>query len=105
MLSLALAFACSVPDQTPAPPAGPHRSILTFSKTTGFRHDSIPFGRKAILDIAAERGWSVTFTEDADYIDSNRLKAFDAVVFLSTTGTILNKDQEKALMGFIHGGG
>ena len=58
MLSVALAFATTVQ----APPAQTHRSILTFSKTAGYRHDSIPFGRKAILDMATERGWSVSFT-------------------------------------------
>jgi cytochrome c len=83
----------------------PSRSILVFSKTAGYRHDSIPVAREAILDIGMQRGWSVTFTEDATMIDSNRLKAFDAVVFLSTTGTILDKNQEKALTSFIHGGG
>ncbi len=82
-----------------------HRSILVFSKTAGFRHDSIPVGRKAISDIALDRGWSVTLSEDANLIDSKALKAFDAVVFLSTTGTILDKKQEKALQGFIHSGG
>jgi len=82
-----------------------NRSILVFSKTAGFRHDSIPVGRQAILDLAIVRGWTVAFTEDAGQIDSKRLKAYDAVVFLSTTGTILDKKQEKALTNFIHAGG
>jgi cytochrome c len=81
------------------------RSILVLSKTAGFRHDSIPVAREAILDIGIQRGWSVTFTEDATMIEANRLKAFDAVVFLSTTGKILDSNQEKALIGFIHHGG
>ena len=81
------------------------RSILVFAKTAGFRHDSIPVGRAAILEAGIQRGWTVAFTEDAGQINPSRLKAFDAVVFLSTTGTILDKNQEKALQGFIHGGG
>jgi len=82
-----------------------HPSILVFSKTAGFRHDSIPVGRDAILDIGIKRGWAVTFTEDAGVFEPKRLRAFDAVVFLSTTGTILDKKQEKALVRFIHAGG
>ena len=82
-----------------------NRSILVFSKTAGYRHDSIPAGRKAILDIGAERGWSVTFTEDANLFDKNKLKAFDALVFLSTTGDVLNPEQEKAMTGFVRNGG
>src|SRR5579872_3399142 len=101
MLSVAMAFACVVP----APAPEPQRSILAFSKTAGYRHDSIPYARKAILDMATERKWSVTFTEDAGFIEPNHLKGFDAVVFISTTGTILDKNQQRALQGFIHGGG
>lgn len=104
MLSVALAVSCITADQT-AKPSSPIRSILTLTKTAGFRHDSIPLGRQAILDIAIQRGWTVTFTEDAAQIDGKKLKNYDAVIFLSTTGTILDKNEEKALIGFIHGGG
>ena len=88
-----------------AQPTGPIRSILVFSKTMGFRHDSIPFGRAAILDIAISKGWTVAYTENADEFQPNKLKKYDAIVFLSTTGKFLDSKQEKALVGFIHGGG
>ncbi len=82
------------------------RSLLVFSKTAGYRHESIPVARKALLDMGIERGWTVTFTEDADQFEASRLKAFDAVVFLMTTGDVLNAKQEKAFEGFVraHGG-
>ena len=84
---------------------GPPRSILVFSKTAAFRHDSIPWARKAITDAGIERGWTVTCTEDATVFNSNKLKAFDAVVFASTTGDVLNADEQKAMTSFIHAGG
>jgi len=87
--------------QTP-PPA---RSILVFSKTTGFRHDSIPVAREAILQLGIDRGWTVAFTEDANVFEPKKLKAFDCIVFLSTTGKPLDDQEGKALQGFIHGGG
>ncbi|MDR3691022.1 MAG: ThuA domain-containing protein [Fimbriimonas sp.] len=99
MLITALVFATAIHGAVPA------RSILVFSKTAGFRHDSIPVGRAAIVEMGVARGWTVTCSEDASEIDSAKLKSFDAVVFLSTTGTILDGKQEKALIGFIHGGG
>jgi cytochrome c len=83
----------------------PARSILVFSKSTGFRHDSIPTARNAILNIGIERGWTVAFTENADEFNPKNLKAYDAIVFVSTTGKPLDADQGKALVGFIHGGG
>jgi type 1 glutamine amidotransferase len=81
------------------------RSILVFSKTAGFRHDSIPVGRKALLDMGIDHGWTMTFTENADEFDAKKLKAYDAIVFLSTTGKFFNPKQEKALVSFIHSGG
>ncbi len=86
-------------------PSLTNRSILVFTKTTGFRHDSIPIGRETILGIGLERGWTVAFTENADEFTPNKLKAFDSVVFLSTTGKMLDEKQGKALVGFIHSGG
>jgi type 1 glutamine amidotransferase len=83
----------------------PPRSILAFSRTTGYRHDAIPVARKALADLAIERGWTITFTEDPKNFDSNKLKGYDAVIFLMTTGTILDADQKKAFTGFIHSGG
>ncbi len=85
--------------------AAPARSILVFSKTTGFRHDSIPTGRAALLQIAIDRGWTIAFTENADEFQAGKLKKYDAIVFLSTTGKFFDASQEKALIGFIHGGG
>ena len=101
MLSVALALAVHLTQQAPSS----HWSLLAFSKTKGFRHDSIPDAYKAILEMATQKGWAVTFTEDADFINGNMGKTYDAVIFISTTGTFLDKNQEKALQGFIHGGG
>src|SRR5687767_575856 len=83
----------------------PGKVILAFSKTAGYRHDSIPAARKVILDAGIERGWTVTFTEDASAFEPARLKSYDAVVFVLTTGDVLNPNQEKALTGFIRAGG
>lgn len=85
--------------------AAPARSILVFSKTAGYRHDSIPAGKVAIMEIAAARGWTVAYTEDASIFNKDGLRAFDAIVFLSTTGTIFDDKQQKALIDFIHKGG
>jgi cytochrome c len=90
----------------PAPaPAAEARNVLVFTKTAGFRHDSIPAARRAMLDLATERGWSITLTEDAAWFAPERLRAFDAVVFLLTTGDVLNREQEQAFEGYIRAGG
>ena len=85
--------------------AHPNPRLLVFSKTTGFRHDSIPAGQKAIREIAAEHGFTATFSEDASLFTPAKLASFDAVVFLNTTGDILDAGQKAAFQGFIRAGG
>ncbi|RYG26784.1 DUF1080 domain-containing protein [bacterium] len=84
---------------------GPQRSVLLFSKTSGFRHDSIPAARNALMKLGEERGWNVVATEDPAFFDPTRLSAFDSVVFLMTTGDVLNAEQEKAFESYVKGGG
>lgn len=60
--------------------------ILVFSKTEGFRHTSIEAGKKAFTAMAAAKGFSAAFTEDAAQFTTPNLKKYHAVVFLSTTG-------------------
>jgi type 1 glutamine amidotransferase/glucose/arabinose dehydrogenase len=87
-----------------AAPTKPGPKVLVFSKTAGFRHDSIGAGVEAMKKLAAQKGFSVTHTEDANVFLSPELGSYDAVMFLSTTGDILNADQEAAFERFIRSG-
>lgn len=84
---------------------GPRRMILVFSKTAGYRHESIPAAQDAVRQIAKERGWGVLCTEDPSYFTPKRLETFDAVLFLLTTGDVLNDEQQNAMTRFIRKGG
>ncbi|MEU0409785.1 ThuA domain-containing protein [Streptomyces griseorubiginosus] len=91
-------------------PAASHssddRRVLVFSKTAGFRHDSIPEGVAAIRDLGTSNGFTVDATEDANAFTSRNLRRYDAVVFLSTTGDVLDPAGQRAFEGYIrHGGG
>ncbi|MEU9881659.1 ThuA domain-containing protein [Streptomyces phaeochromogenes] len=79
--------------------------VLVFSKTAGFRHDSIPEGVAAVKSLGAENGFRVDATEDAGAFSSRNLSRYDAVVFLSTTGDVLNEAQQRAFEGYIKRGG
>jgi hypothetical protein len=63
-------------------------SLLVFSKTTDYRHESIPAGVAAVAEIGAELGFTVDATEDADMFDAANLSRYAAVVFLSPSGTM-----------------
>lgn len=84
---------------------GSEHQILIFSKTEGWRHDSIEAGHEAITNLASENNVSVTSTEDASYFTTDNLKKYDAVVFLNTTKTIFNDNQREAFKRYIQSGG
>ncbi|GIJ45059.1 glycosyl hydrolase [Virgisporangium aliadipatigenens] len=79
-------------------------AVLVFSKTAGFRHDSIPTGIQAIRDLGAANNFTVEATEDAGAFTPANLDRFDTVVFLSTTGDVLNATQQAAFEAFIGSG-
>ena len=107
IVGLAISVACGMNSPTPPGPSPvtPAFSILVFSKTTGFRHDSIPAGVSAVRQLGSARGFSVEATEDANAFTDDSLGKHKAVVFLSTTGDVLNAGQEAAFERFIRRGG
>lgn len=79
--------------------------ILVFTRTKGFRHDSIPVGVRCLRELAAEQGLEVDQTEDPARFTPEELARFRCVVFLSTTGNVLEDPQEKAFQEWMEGGG
>tara|TARA_B100001094_G_scaffold313710_1_gene351763 strand:+ start:74 stop:553 length:480 start_codon:yes stop_codon:yes gene_type:complete len=79
--------------------------VLVFSRTMGFRHGSIETGIESIKVLGSDYGFNVEVTEDPNVFYDEKLKHFQAVVFLNTTGDILNADQEKSFERFIQNGG
>jgi len=89
---------------TSATTSGGSGRVLVFSKTTGFRHQSIPDGIGALRDIGAQLSLEVDATEDASRIADASLARYQAVVFLSTTGDLLDDDQKAALQRYVRAG-
>ncbi|SDD05481.1 ThuA domain-containing protein [Niabella drilacis] len=79
--------------------------VLVFSKTAGFHHESIADGNTAILQLGATNNFDVDTTTDAAIFTDDSLKKYAAVVFLSTTGDVLNYRQEAAFERYIQAGG
>ena len=79
--------------------------ILVFTRTTGFRHDSIPTAVALLRSLATESGLQVEHSEDASLFRDETLRHYRAVVFASTTGNILDAAQRAALQRFVRGGG
>ncbi len=106
-VGLVLAAACGMSSQTPPGPSpvAPTFSVLVFSKTAGFRHDSIPAGINAVRQQGSVRGFSVDASEDSAVFADESLAKYKVVMFLSTTGDVLNPAQEAAFERHIRRGG
>jgi cytochrome c len=80
-------------------------NVLVFSKTAAFRHESIGAGTAALAKMAKEKGFTATYSEDAALFTEKELQKYNAVVFLNTTGDILNAEQQTSFERYIQGGG
>uniref|UniRef100_UPI00210ABB7A ThuA domain-containing protein n=1 Tax=Streptomyces sp. ODS05-4 TaxID=2944939 RepID=UPI00210ABB7A len=81
------------------------KRVLVFSRTAGYRHDSIPAGVAALKELGAGSDITVDATETAAQFTTANLARYDAVVFLSTTGDVLNDEQQRAFENYVATGG
>ena len=78
--------------------------VLVFSRTAAFRHGSIGAGITAIKKLGADNGFAVDAIEEPALFTDAFLNRYDAVIFLSTTGDVLNDDQQAAFERYIRSG-
>lgn len=102
---LFLVSGCSVGEQ--AREVVPRFSVLVFSKTdtAGYRHASIPNGVQTVRELGQTHYFEVEATEDAAVFTSDRLGDYDAVVFLNTSGDVLDENEQAAFEEYIRAGG
>jgi len=62
-------------------------NVLVFSKTTAFRHQSIDAGKTALAKMAKEKGFGVSFTEDAENFNELNLK--NTMLWYSSTQLVM----------------
>ncbi|MGC4815756.1 ThuA domain-containing protein [Micromonospora sp. DT228] len=104
VIGLAVLMASLLVLPTPSS-AAPLTKVLVFSKTAGFRHSAIPNGIAAIQQLGSANGFTVTATEDSGQFTTSNLAQYQAVVFMSTTGDVLNASQQTAFESYIAAGG
>ncbi|PUZ27629.1 Glucose/arabinose dehydrogenase, beta-propeller fold [Chitinophaga costaii] len=79
--------------------------VLVFSKTQGLLHNAIPAAIKAIRQLGVENAFTIDTTTNAGYFTEDSLQHYAAVIFLNTTGDVLNNYQEADLERYIQAGG
>ncbi len=83
-------------------PRGP---VLVFIRTCGYRHESIPDGVRAVTALAEGDGHVVRHTEDRSVFVDEVLRELATVVWLSTSGDVLDDGQRAALDRWLRAGG
>jgi type 1 glutamine amidotransferase len=85
------------------PPGG--FRVLLFSRTAGFRHDAIPAAVAALTELGATNGYVAEATEAPSAFTADNLARFQVVVFLLTTGDVLDDAGQAAFEAWVGAGG
>jgi type 1 glutamine amidotransferase len=80
-------------------------TLLLFTRTTEYRHDSIPAAVAAVSAMAARAGLRPVATEDPAAFAPEALREVAVVSFLSTSGEVLDAPGRAALEAWVRGGG
>ncbi|MEU6043001.1 ThuA domain-containing protein [Streptomyces griseus] len=87
------------------PQTGHLSDVLVYTRTEGYRHDSIPAGISALRELGEAHGFAVEASEDPSVFTEASLAGRGAVVLLSTSGEVLTPDGRTALRRWTSGGG
>ncbi|KAI0951417.1 hypothetical protein AcW1_008465 [Taiwanofungus camphoratus] len=79
--------------------------ILIYSATRGYRHDSIPASIEALKAKASSINVAFDATEDQSWFTDDRLKQYDAVLFLNNSGEVLDDAGKAAFQKYLNLGG
>lgn len=72
------------------------RKLLVFSRTNGFRHDSIVTGKLALTEMGKKtEAFEAVISEDLAMFEKDMINGFDAICFLSTTQNAFAPFQEE----------
>lgn len=100
--AIAVLLGCSAPSNNTTEGEA---TVLVFSKTEGFRHESIEPGIEAIRKLGEQHNFQVEATEDASVFNEEKLKSFLVIIYLNTTQDVLNPNQQVQMERFIQAGG
>ncbi|MEV5820194.1 ThuA domain-containing protein [Micromonospora haikouensis] len=90
-----------------APPASaaPAFRALLFTKTVGYRHDSIPAGVSMFQQQAAAENFELVHTEDSSVFTPANLATFDVIIMFQTSGMVwTSAAQRQAVEGYLASG-
>jgi type 1 glutamine amidotransferase len=88
----------------PVPAPAEHFRVLVFTRHLGFAHASIPVAIEAVHALGSATGFAVDATEDPSRFTDAGLAPYAVVVFLNTTGDVLDAGQQGAMERWVAAG-
>ncbi|NHC15704.1 ThuA domain-containing protein, partial [Motilibacter deserti] len=80
--------------------------VLAFAKQAGAKYPgTLSAGQEALTALGTQVGFEVDVTQDAGRFTAEGLEEYDAVVFLNTSGDVLDDAQQAAFEAYIRAGG
>jgi len=83
---------------------GSPTDVLVYSRTEGFRHDSIERGVEVLQELAEDHGWALVQTEDESVV-RRLLPEADVLVLLNTTQDVFGEAAESQVEQWLQAGG
>lgn len=77
---------------------------LVYTKTAGFRHQSIPNAVVALKKMGEKQVFSVHASEDPKVLSEENLMKYDVLILVSSTGTIFDEAGRASLQKFVQSG-
>ncbi len=77
---------------------------LLVTTTNGWHHESLHYGVVALKELAVRNYFDVILLENPNGFTDKYLEQFQVVIFLNTTGNILDSTQQKVMERFIQSG-
>lgn len=102
----------ATPGKAPAKPKKPRKLLvmnldMKAGKKVKIHHPSVPLGDYLLEQIGKKTGaWEIVVSDDVAMWRIEKLKAFDAIVFMNTTGVLTeDKDLRWSLLRYVRDGG
>lgn len=81
------------------------QDILLYTNTNDFRHDVTSFAAGKVTSFFEQLKWNVLHTEDSTVFHQDSLNKFTAIVFLLTSGDVLDSTGRECLAQYVEDGG
>lgn len=102
---LAILSVCAVCSFNYLPNKKKEIKLLVFYKAARYYHDNIPDGVELIQNLGRQYSFKVDTTKNSAIFTKEKLKQYNVIVFLNTTGDVLSDTEQEEMTRWVQAGG